>query len=71
MSSVYVFLVRAGEFLHFSDNENLNSNLKLCKFYYLVELLHNRLRDAYVSVENLSLDKSLLLYKGRLGRFIS
>ena len=58
------------KFLHFSANESLDlanhPNPKLCKIYDAMEHLRNRFREVYVPAENLSLDESLMLYKGRL-----
>jgi hypothetical protein len=59
------------KFMHFSDNENFDldnhPNPKLRKFFEVMEHLRNRFREVYVPAESLSLDESLMLYKGRLG----
>lgn len=57
-------------FLHFSNNEESivnHPNPKLVKFYELMDHLLGRFRDLYIPKQTLSLDESLVLFKGRLG----
>lgn len=59
------------KFLHFANNDSIDllnhPNPKLWKFFEIMEHLRRRFRDVYVPEEFVSLDESLMLYKGRLG----
>ena len=57
--------------LHFSNNDESVDNSKpyeynLRKFYSLLNILLQNIRDAYVPEKNLALDESMLLWRGRL-----
>ncbi|XP_035217648.1 piggyBac transposable element-derived protein 4-like [Stegodyphus dumicola] len=59
------------QFLHFADNEvydpESHPNPKLCKIWPLFERLNGKFMNAYSLSKNVSIDESLMLYKGRLG----
>jgi len=51
--------------LHFVDNENFD-NSRLNKIEPIVTYFNNKMTDIYEASENLSLDESMVLYRGRL-----
>lgn len=55
-------------FLHFSDNTatNVQGPRKLVKISPVISYLQQKFQEAYIPYQNLSLDESLLLWKGRL-----
>ena len=59
------------KFMHFTNNENFDlvnhPNPKLWKFFEIMEHLCTRFREVYIPADSLSLDESLMLYKGCLG----
>lgn len=59
------------KFLHFENNEAFNSsthpNAKLRKIYDLQNRLVSRFKTVYVPERNISIDESLMAYKGQLG----
>lgn len=52
------------KYLHFTDNED-NSD-PTYKFKEVLDILIQRLKSSYVPKQNVSIDESLLLWKGRL-----
>ncbi|GFV67162.1 piggyBac transposable element-derived protein 4 [Trichonephila clavipes] len=58
------------KFLHFTNNEKFDKDRhpwpKLNKIYELIEHLQRKFREVYIPGENLSLDESLMKFKGRL-----
>ena len=56
------------KFLHFNNNETVDPENpdRLHKVRPLIELLRERFRKVYSPGKNLSVDESLVLYKGRL-----
>ncbi|KAG8226635.1 hypothetical protein J437_LFUL005286 [Ladona fulva] len=58
-------------YLHFSDNSNYDPNnhpnQKLNKIWPVYERLNKKFQDAYTPERNVTIDESLMLYKGRLG----
>ena len=60
------------KFFHFNDNEDPNYNAndenhdRLHKVRPLIDLLYSQFRSVYTSGKHLSVDESLILYKGRL-----
>ncbi|GFW26533.1 piggyBac transposable element-derived protein 4 [Trichonephila clavipes] len=58
------------KFLHFTNNEELDKDRhpwpKLNKIYELMEHLQRKFREVYIPGKNLSLDESLMKFKGRL-----
>ncbi|KAG5864425.1 hypothetical protein JTB14_019600 [Gonioctena quinquepunctata] len=53
--------------LHFSDNETVNRDDKLYKIRPVVDVIRQSFKTNFVPFENLCIDESLLLFKGRLG----
>lgn len=51
--------------LHFADNEN-NDNNRLNKIEPIVTYFNNKMTDIYEPSENLALDESMVLFRGRL-----
>jgi len=51
--------------LHFVDNENCD-NSRLNKIEPIVTYFYNKMTDIYEASENLSLDESMVLFRGRL-----
>ncbi|GFW87231.1 piggyBac transposable element-derived protein 4 [Trichonephila clavipes] len=58
------------KFLHFTNNEELDKDRhpwpKLNKIYELMEHLQRKFRKVYIPRKTLSLDESLMKFKGRL-----
>ena len=54
------------KFFHFNDNETDQNDDRLHKVRPLIEILRNRFRTVYSPGKELSVDESLVLYKGRL-----
>ena len=58
------------KFLHFVDNSNYNANDpnrdKLYKVWGVVEFLVDQFKIIYIPTQHISIDKELLLWKGRL-----
>lgn len=58
------------KFLHFTNNEEFDKDRhpwpKLNKIYELMEHLQRKFREVYIPGKNLSLDESLMRFKGRL-----
>ena len=56
-------------FLHFADNESYNGQVppKIYKVKPLLDHLIEKFQEAYTPNDKLSIDESLLLWKGRLG----
>lgn len=52
--------------LHFDDNSNSNGNDKLSKIRTVVETLRRKYRSLLQPYQNLVIDESLMLWKGRL-----
>lgn len=59
------------QYLHFMDNETYNPNThpnpKLNKIWDIYQLLEYKFKRAYSPDRDITIDESLLLYKGRLG----
>lgn len=59
------------KYLHFSDNEVFDAanhpNPKLNKIWPVYQYLENKFKTSYVPERDITVDESLLLYKGRLG----
>lgn len=57
--------------LHFSNNEtfdrNTHPNPKLCKIWPIYEIINNKCSSLYIPERDITIDESLMLYKGRLG----
>ena len=53
-------------FLHFSDNEAANKEDRICKIRNIVEYLNSKFLSNYVPDEDISLDESLMKFRGRL-----
>jgi hypothetical protein len=51
--------------LHFFDNENHDNN-RLNKIEPLIKYFNNKMSDIYEASENLALDESMVLFRGRL-----
>jgi hypothetical protein len=57
------------KFLHFSDNESQNTYQgppKLFKIFSIISHLNNKFQTLYLPYQNISVDESLTLWKGRL-----
>ncbi|GFW70628.1 piggyBac transposable element-derived protein 4 [Trichonephila clavipes] len=58
------------KFLHFTNNEEFDKDRhpwpKLNKMYEVMEHLQRKFREVYIPGRNLSLDESLMKFKGRL-----
>ena len=58
------------KFLHFSDNEAFNPNThpasKLKKIWEVYQALQRNFRQTYIPERDVSVDESLMLYKGAL-----
>lgn len=56
------------KFLHFTDNneEQEIPNAKLNKLWPIIEMVNKIFSTVYIPEENISIDESLMLYKGRL-----
>ena len=60
------------KFLHFNDNANPTFDInddgrdRLHKVRPLIELLHDHCKRVYTPGQNVSVDESLVLFKGRL-----
>ncbi|GBM40881.1 PiggyBac transposable element-derived protein 4 [Araneus ventricosus] len=58
------------KFLHFTNNEEFDKDNhpwpKLNKIYDIMEHLRNKFRNLYIPDKNLSIDESLMRFKGRL-----
>lgn len=58
------------KYLHFCDSTKLSTFIgpkKLFKIFYVIEHLNKKFKDAYELKQNVSIDESLTLWKGRLG----
>lgn len=59
------------QYLHFSNNEDYNPenhpNAKLNKIWPIYDVLVGKFRDLCTPCQHITIDESLLLYKGRLG----
>lgn len=59
------------KFLHFSNNaefvESTHPNPKLNKIWPVFEYLQRKFQQGYIPDKNVTIDESLMLYKGRLG----
>jgi hypothetical protein len=67
----YRRFVKIRQFLHFSNNANYNPeahpNPKLNKIWPVYERLGEKFKDLYTPLRDITIDESLLLFKGRLG----
>ncbi|GBN57250.1 PiggyBac transposable element-derived protein 4 [Araneus ventricosus] len=59
------------KFLHFTNNETIDLETHpqpgLRKIYEVYDAINRKFKSSYVPERNVSVDDSLLLYKGRLG----
>ncbi|KAG8224183.1 hypothetical protein J437_LFUL002305 [Ladona fulva] len=59
------------QYLHFVDNDTYdpltNPNPKLNKIWRVHQMLEEKFRELYTPERDITIDESLLLYKGRLG----
>lgn len=54
------------KYLHFADNANVNKNDKLFKIRFVVDHFRKTFRDSLYPFQNLVIDESLVLFKGRI-----
>ena len=58
------------QFLHFSDNETYDANThpqpKLNKIWPVLDIITKKCSSLYIPERDVTIDKSLMLYKGRL-----
>lgn len=52
--------------LHFCDNENVDQNDRLFKIRLIIDHFRQKFKDSLYPFENLAIDESLILFKGRL-----
>nr|XP_033190357.1 piggyBac transposable element-derived protein 4-like [Bombus vancouverensis nearcticus] len=52
--------------LHFSDNNSVNNTDKLCKIKPVINFFNQRFKEVYTMQENITIDESLMKYKGHL-----
>lgn len=52
--------------LHFADNNLANNTDKLCKIKPVINFLNQRFKEVYTMQENITINESLMKYKGRL-----
>lgn len=59
------------QYLHFADNENYDpathENPKLNKIFPVFQILNEKFKNLYTPMRDVTIDESLLLFKGRLG----
>lgn len=60
----YLILLRM---LHFADNDNVDKSDKLFKVRYVLDHIKSSYKRVMQPYQNLCIDESLMLYKGRLG----
>lgn len=54
-------------FLHFANNDDSNKNDKMTKIRNMVEYFNTKFNELYTPEEDMSIDESLMKFKGRLG----
>lgn len=54
-------------FLHFANNESSDKNDKMTKVRNVADYLNEKFHELYTPEENVSIDESLMKFKGRLG----
>ncbi|KAI8440689.1 hypothetical protein MSG28_009043 [Choristoneura fumiferana] len=59
--------IRIKKCLHFVDNQNMPKGDKLAKIRPIVDHLNDKFATLYIPSQNIALDESLMLWKGRLG----
>ncbi|KAI8422319.1 hypothetical protein MSG28_006194 [Choristoneura fumiferana] len=59
--------IRIKKCLHFVDNQNMPKGDKLAKIRPIVDYLNDKFATLYIPSQNIALDESLMLWKGRLG----
>lgn len=54
-------------FLHFANNDDSNKNDKMTKVRNMVQYFNDKFEELYTPEEDMSIDESLMKFKGRLG----
>ena len=52
--------------LHFVNNNTVENTDKLCKIKPMINLFNKKFKEVYTMKEDISIDESLMKYKGRL-----
>lgn len=58
--------VQLSRFLHFTNNEVVDKNDRMCKLRSIIDYLNEKFESIYTAEEYVSLDESLMKYKGRM-----